>query len=315
MVYLYLGSFVIFLSFYLFTFLGKWVYAADLLANFPHYFVISGLIMFFIGVGFEKFRWIAALFLLVATINFVKIAPFFIPNSENKEGETVRIAQYNQYFYNKRADEVFEWLKNGADGADIVSLDEAEDETLNRLHLIKDVFPYQTVQVAGIGRRNIAVLSRFPFKEESVFNYKNPEKMWHFYVRLTIETPKGNQFNLYATHLSSPHRPLMWNNRNMQLIKIAEDIKNDPAQNKILVGDLNVSPSSFWFNELTKISGLKNSIKGNGFSGTWPSFAPNFMRVTIDHILYSGNISAQNRKVLPAMGSDHLPVQVELKFF
>lgn len=313
MFFLYLSTLVIFFCFYVFTYLGKWLYSADLLANFPHYFVISGLIMFVFGIS--KFRWLSLIFLFIAIINFIKIAPFFITNSENKEGEIVKITQYNQYFYNQRADEVFEWLKSGADGADIVSLDEAEDETLNRLHLIKNVFPYQIVEVAGIGRRNIAVLSRLPFKEEHVFNYKNPEKMWHFYVRITIETPKGKNFNLYATHLSSPHRPLMWNNRNMQLIKIAEDIKNDPAENKILIGDLNVSPSSYWFHELSEVSSLKNSMKGNGFAGTWPSFAPSFMRVTIDHILYSGNISTKNRKVLPAMGSDHLPVQVELNFF
>jgi endonuclease/exonuclease/phosphatase (EEP) superfamily protein YafD len=78
----------------------------------------------------------------------------------------------------------------------------------------------------------------------------------------------------------------------------------------LLIGDLNVSPWSSYFARLLKDSGLKNSMKGFGFQPSWPA-GNRFLRIPIDQILYSPQITIHHRTVGADIGSDHLPVIVD----
>jgi endonuclease/exonuclease/phosphatase (EEP) superfamily protein YafD len=97
--------------------------------------------------------------------------------------------------------------------------------------------------------------------------------------------------------------------RNDQLEKLAQLVR-DQKKPVLLVGDLNVSPWSSYFTRLLKNSGLKNSMKGFGFQPSWPSNT-SFLRIPIDHVLYTPEIVIRNRAVGPDVGSDHLPVIVD----
>ena len=69
----------------------------------------------------------------------------------------------------------------------------------------------------------------------------------------------------------------------------------------------NTSPWSSHFTRLLKASGLKNSMKGFGHQPSWPSNMW-FMRIPLDHMLYSDGITIHNRMIGRPVGSDHLPV-------
>jgi endonuclease/exonuclease/phosphatase (EEP) superfamily protein YafD len=79
----------------------------------------------------------------------------------------------------------------------------------------------------------------------------------------------------------------------------------------ILAGDLNATPWSPPFRALVDGSGLCDTRAGFGVQPTWPaSFAP--MRIPIDHVLADCSIGVADRWVARDVGSDHLPVVVDL---
>ena len=58
--------------------------------------------------------------------------------------------------------------------------------------------------------------------------------------------------------------------------------------------------------------GLINSQRGFGVQATWPvagGFAP---RIPLDHCLHSPDLATVDRRMGPAVGSDHLPLVVVL---
>jgi hypothetical protein len=46
----------------------------------------------------------------------------------------------------------------------------------------------------------------------------------------------------------------------------------------------------------------------------WPTWAPSFLRVPIDHIFVSSSWRVIDRRLGPMVGSDHLPVLVDLQW-
>ena len=101
--------------------------------------------------------------------------------------------------------------------------------------------------------------------------------------------------------------------RNSQLEIIGESISNDPSKTKIVMGDFNVTPYSYYFSQLKKTIGLKNTMAGFGFQNSWPSLSPlDIFRIPIDHVFVSKNIQVVDRRIGPDLGSDHFPVIVKL---
>jgi endonuclease/exonuclease/phosphatase (EEP) superfamily protein YafD len=80
----------------------------------------------------------------------------------------------------------------------------------------------------------------------------------------------------------------------------------------LVVGDLNATRWSHAFGRLTSIGGLSNSEDGFGFQPTFPATASILLRVPIDHLLHSDEWVVVDRRLGPAMGSDHFPLVVDL---
>ena len=83
----------------------------------------------------------------------------------------------------------------------------------------------------------------------------------------------------------------------------------------MVIGDLNATPWSVDFRHLEEAGGLINSQRGHGIQPTYPAFPLAWpMRIAIDHCLHSYNLATLERRVGPALGSDHLPIEVVLGF-
>jgi endonuclease/exonuclease/phosphatase (EEP) superfamily protein YafD len=79
----------------------------------------------------------------------------------------------------------------------------------------------------------------------------------------------------------------------------------------ILFGDLNVTPWSPYFADLLKHGGLKDTSQGRGLFGSWPSWLPG-LRIPLDHCLTSPAILVADKRLGPKVGSDHLPMMIDL---
>jgi endonuclease/exonuclease/phosphatase (EEP) superfamily protein YafD len=83
---------------------------------------------------------------------------------------------------------------------------------------------------------------------------------------------------------------------------------------KICVGDLNASLWSPVYLDFAKQTKLTNVRQGFGLLPTWPTFMGfNWLMIPIDHCLVSSDICVVNAQTGERIGSDHLPLIVELK--
>ncbi len=84
-----------------------------------------------------------------------------------------------------------------------------------------------------------------------------------------------------------------------------------PSGSAIVAGDLNLTPWSPVFAELLARAGLRDSGTGRGLVATWLSRFVLF-GLPIDHVLIGDAFDVRERRIAADLGSDHLPVIVEL---
>jgi endonuclease/exonuclease/phosphatase (EEP) superfamily protein YafD len=163
-------------------------------------------------------------------------------------------------------------------------------------------YPYRSMELKYGG---IAVFSRLPLKDSHI-EYFGAKKR----PRVATKCKMGDIYvNLLVVH---PFAPLKeFKQRNLELKELGTEVKqmNAPV---VLVGDINCSPWSFYFTQLLKDSALQDSEQGFGAQPSWPAIR-NHALIPIDHCLVSKDIQVINRQIGRNIGSDHLPVVIELQ--
>lgn len=95
-----------------------------------------------------------------------------------------------------------------------------------------------------------------------------------------------------------------------QLDAVAERVRR-LAGPVVVMGDFNATPWSTPFQRLLARSGLCDSRAGFGVEPSFPAaFA--IVRIPIDHLLASCSIGVRDRRIERDVGSDHLPVVIDL---
>jgi endonuclease/exonuclease/phosphatase (EEP) superfamily protein YafD len=119
----------------------------------------------------------------------------------------------------------------------------------------------------------------------------------------------GHTINVIGTHPPPPKSRQEAIYRNAQLLSISKFVAEQDAPCMVM-GDLNITPWSPFFRDFLRVGGIKDSQTVSGLQFTWPRSNP-FLRVPIDHILVSPGIEVFNRRLGPAIGSDHFPVLLD----
>jgi endonuclease/exonuclease/phosphatase (EEP) superfamily protein YafD len=152
----------------------------------------------------------------------------------------------------------------------------------------------------------IALFSKLPLENAEVF-YPAGDRFPAIRADVWVNDRLVTLLNL---HPAPPLLRNLFNVRNRQLADAAA-IARDQDDLVIAAGDLNVTMWSPYYRRFESESGLRNTRRGMGIRPTWPANMP-LAQLPLDHVLVSPDILTVDFAVGPDVGSDHLPVMVDL---
>lgn len=288
---------------------ARWHWAIELLTHFCVYYAlalaISGTICLLLG------RRRTALFAgLALAWNVTLIVPLYFGGTGNASrpagvatGKPLRGLTVNVLTHNDQKDEVLAYLRE--QDADFLFVMEVDDEWGAALEALKDEYPRHFIRWRG-GAFGIAFFSRLPTESidiEHIGEADIPTLLARLYA------PNGQSFTLVGTHPLPPVGQENARLRNGQLTAVAERVTK-LAGPVMLMGDLNITGWSPYFDDLLEASNLRDTRHGFGVQGTWAPF--NFVpRLPIDHVLASEQFVVDIHRVGPDIGSDHRAVIVD----
>jgi endonuclease/exonuclease/phosphatase (EEP) superfamily protein YafD len=125
----------------------------------------------------------------------------------------------------------------------------------------------------------------------------------------------GKEITLLSLHVIRPRSTDTSNYQKLEFDAVADWALKQQQQSRevVVIGDFNSTPWSARFRQLLNQSKLLNSQRGFGLQPTWNAVFPAPLRIAIDHCLHSAGLQTTYRNVGRAIGSDHLPVIVQLE--
>jgi endonuclease/exonuclease/phosphatase (EEP) superfamily protein YafD len=120
----------------------------------------------------------------------------------------------------------------------------------------------------------------------------------------------GAELGVVLVHPLPPVSAAALDAQHVVLDAAADRARTLPAPT-LLLGDLNTTPWSPAFARLLARSGLCDTRAGFGLQATFPA-SPAVARIPIDHVLASCTVGVRDRRIGADVGSDHLPVVIDL---
>jgi endonuclease/exonuclease/phosphatase (EEP) superfamily protein YafD len=233
--------------------------------------------------------------------------PYYLPPPGNtgKVGTPLKILQLNVLLTNQQHQKIINLIQK--ENPDIIGLEEITDNWISALKAIEKNYPYRIIKRSqnDFSAFGLALYSKYPLTDPKIKYYGR----FHPSSQSTIPSISAliqvdhQPLRLIVTH---PVPPNVFEYRNSQLASMAADRKRY-EKNLIILGDLNTSQWSPYFQKLIQQTGLRDSQLGFGVQPSWPN-QPLWIRTPIDHILVSPDIRVLSRSIGPEVGSDHFPV-------
>jgi endonuclease/exonuclease/phosphatase (EEP) superfamily protein YafD len=249
-------------------------------------------------------RW-AFLMLGITAINAVPVAPWYLTdaNASAPTDSSIKLLLANVYSGNGNSQQLIDFVL--AEEADIVFLQEVTDKWNRQLTVLRDTYQF-SLNIPHEDNFGIAALSRHPFVSARVIE-SPPFKFPTLIVELEID---GGTMTFVTTHPMPPIGKSGFDGRNEQLAAIATSMKEIDGP-RVLIGDLNTTMWGHHYQELIDETGLVNARHGFGVIPSWPTQLP-FAMIPLDQCLVSSDIEVLDIRTGPRIGSDHLPLIVEL---
>lgn len=284
----------------------------DLFSNFPVQCAVLLALSAVVCLALRQWGW-AALALVALVPNLVAIAPYLpglfrpaVAVARQPGAEPVLLVSLNLLYTQEDAAATRDYLK--ARSADILVLSELTPRWHEKLHELEQLYPYSVIRPQW-NPWGLAVYSRYPLVAIEDLDLDDGMSAQ---LRVVAQLPAG-PLEVYGVHLASPPTPRDGARRNRQFAKLAARITAaDPAQPKIVVGDLNATLWTPSFRDFLRDTGLQDARRPFGLQVTWPVKPPLWsapFRIPIDHCLASPGLAVTAVNTGPAVGSDHLPLE------
>ena len=279
----------------------------ELTSHFRLQYFVASLACSLIFLYFRAWPWAVAGLVCVA-INGATLAPWYSRGTQVDPGQPVhdlRLLLANVHYANSQYSSLIQLVRE--EQPDLLIVEELTDQWLEGLKSLSQMFPYVETAPRD-GGAGIALFSRLPLQEsEAVFLIQQDQPS--IAAKLSIGTAT---VSLLAVH---PHTPLRRDHfayRNDLLASATAFLKEQPPP-KIVIGDFNNTLWSPYYARFEQETGMVNARKGFGLLPTWPTWMRmSLLMIPIDHCLVSPDIRITNFRTGRRIGSDHLPIIVDL---
>lgn len=281
------------------AFFGRYWWVLDLVSNFRAHMTV---ILVATGLMLALGRWhrTALVVGLVAALNAAAVLPLFIGPAARPQTADVRVMSFNLLSDNTNYDAVIDFIADQS--PDVVVLHEASrpwEEALAAADLGYEITRGRTEDLIF----GSLVLTR-PGSQVQSFGFQVSDPR-----AIEVVLPSG--VAVLGIHPLAPFPDDQTERRRFQF-EFAGLWAASREGPKVIVGDFNASPWSDPFRRLRTDTGLRNSQAGYGLELSYPADANPLLQVSIDHLLHSPDLVVADRRLGPPLGSDHLPLVVDL---
>ena len=285
----------------LLAFVGEWWWVFDIIANFRVQLALLGVGVILGGVALRTGA-VAAVGLVLAVVNLIPVLPLYLSGDAIDAEPDLRVATYNLRL-GAAGDpaEVIDWLEDL--DADVVFLQEAGDTWLRLVE--RSDLDLRIVEPRVPFRQRFGTMALVPADSEVEFVELTRRATPAVHLRVD-----GVDVTVLGVHTISPYRGDLARLRDSELVTIGEWAAQQSGE-VVVAGDFNATPFAWAFQRLLEVGGLENSQTGFGLQTTWPTTNV-LMRIPIDHVVHSEGLAVIDRRVDGPLGSDHLPVVVDL---
>lgn len=255
---------------------------------------------------------------LMLVINLICVVPLFISTGTPVDTKTkLTVMHFNVHTVNNRYDEVTNYMADS--GADIIFIQEI-DQTWS-LELFTHVEGYELIVTEPRDDNfGIAMLVKKSIKDTMTrARARDVTKAMVPSIEVDVEFD-GRTMTFLSVHTTPPISPVCANTRDDQMREVAKWVKQQQERGNaaVVIGDLNATPFSAAFQELTESAELISSQTGFGYQATWPGTRPAngaaqfVLGIPIDHCLHTDELVTADRQVGLSLGSDHRALVVRL---
>ncbi len=288
-------------------FMGRLWWVFDLANHFRVQYLVLACTGAVVAAFFRR-RGPLVLLLACVSVGLYLIYPFYagyrVGSSDVSLGpERLRVATINVNVNNRNQADLREVIAKGS--PDVFFVLEYSEFWQTALRSLEAEYPH-TIQIPGEGSFGMAAYSRLPFVERRVLGLEQPA-----FAAIELHVMHSDiEWTLIGIHVVPPVSFDASALRNRQFTELAEHVHGKPGPIAVL-GDLNCTSWSPFFDELLAASGLRDTQLGRGVQPTWPDHLP-VLGIPIDHCLVSRDVDLGLRRVTGPFGSDHRGLSVEL---
>jgi endonuclease/exonuclease/phosphatase (EEP) superfamily protein YafD len=235
---------------------------------------------------------------VVGVINLALIAPMFVASPLPAIGAgRLEVVTFNTQLLDPIPQ--LDWVL--ANNPDIAILFESSRQAESQLAEGTD---YVVNSGIAPGREfGVTVLTREPVSVERLLDNDT------IGIAVRFETEIGGRVvAVYGVHPASPTSQERATSRNQDLSLVGQRIA-DETISVVVAGDLNATPWSHGFSLLAGPADLATTQLGTGLGATWPAHVLAPLRIPLDHILHTRDLTSTEREVGPVVESDHRPVR------
>ncbi len=286
----------------------SWI--ADLLANLRMQLVVAGVVATAVALLSKQWKTLLVQLLLLS----LHTSWIILPARRAEVGvglADITVTSINAYIHNDQHAMIAARLSDLS--ADVITVTELSPALYEQLMVVfATSHPFAAAQPQS-GSFGVGIFSKYPLSDIAMIGTDTTGKSLLATVQL-----RDQNYRVVAVHPYSPMTPWRFDLRNQHFKALSQAVQTvhqrQPETLCIVMGDFNSTPWSPHFRRFQRASGLYHVAQGSGVTPTWYAPGPTMFPfgLVLDHCMVSPRLACISCCIGPSVGSDHLPLTVQL---